>query len=96
MDYLDVAELTDQLETEEVSKYLGYVIDDGGNAEQGGRATVVLKVPEQKGEDQPNTEAHEPSNEEEGRALEVFKLLQYGHPFRDLSHRLGKHFCLKG
>lgn len=71
------------------------MIDDGGNAEEGRCATVILKMPEEESEDQADAEAHKPSYEEERSTLQVLELFQHGHPFWDLPHRLGKHFCLK-
>jgi len=90
-----VSYLPDKLETEKVRKDLGYVIDDGCYAEQGRRTAVILKVPEEEGEDQPDAESHEPRDEEKRGALEVFELLQHRYPFRYFFHRLGKHFSLK-
>lgn len=52
-------------------------------------------MPKEEGKNQPDTESHEPRDEKEGCALEVFELLQYGHPFRDLSRRLSEHFRLE-
>lgn len=77
--------LTDQLKTEKVGKYLWYVIDDGGNAEEGRCATVILKMPEEESEDQADAEAHKPSYEEERSTLQVLELFQHGHPFWDRS-----------
>lgn len=93
--YLHVTDLTDQFKAEEVSEYLGNVVDHRGDTEQSRRATVILKVPKKEGENQPDTETHEPRDEEEWRAFEILELLQHGHPFRDLSHRLSKHFRLE-
>lgn len=93
--YLHVTDLTDQFKAEEVSEYLGNVVDHRSDTEQSRRATVILKVPKKEGENQPDTETHEPRDEEEWRAFEILELLQHGHPFRDLSHRLSKHFRLE-
>lgn len=90
-----MADLTDQFETEEVGEYLGNMVDDGGDAEESRCSAVILKVPEEEGEDQADTEAHEPGDEQKGSAFEILELLQHGHPFRDLSHRLGEHFRLE-
>lgn len=90
-----MADLTDQLETEEVGEYLGNMVDDGGDSEEGRCSTVILKMPEEEGEDQAYAEAHEPRDEEKGSAFEILELLQHGHPFRDLSHRLGEHLGLE-
>lgn len=95
MYYLHVTDLTDQFEAEEVGEYLRDMVDHRSNAEQGGCAAVILQVPEQEGEDQADTETHEPGDEEERGALQIFELLQHGHPFWDLPHRLSEHFCLK-
>lgn len=71
------------------------MVDDRGDAEQSRCPAVILKVPEEEGEDQSDTEAHEPGDEQEGSAFQILELLQHGHPFRDLSHRLSEHFRLE-
>lgn len=90
-----MTDLCNQFETEEISEDLGNVIYHGGNAEESGRTAVILKMPEEKSEDESDTEAHPPGDEKEGTTLEIFKLLQDRHPFWNLSHRLSKHFRLR-
>lgn len=87
--------LCDQLKAEEVSEYLRDVVDDGSHAEEGRGSPKVLQMPEEEGEDEPDTEAHEPSHEQEWGALQVFELLQDRNPLRHLSCCLGEHLSLK-
>ena len=63
--YLDVSVFGDDLEGVKVGGHLGHVVDDGGDAEEGGAAAKVLEVPEEEGEDQPDPDAHHPGGQHE-------------------------------
>lgn len=89
-----MANLGNQTEAKEVGENLGNMIDDRGHTEQGGSATIVLQMPEQKGEDQANAEAHEPGHEKEGCGFQIFKVGQHSHPLWQLLGRLGEHLGL--
>ena len=52
-------------------------------------------MPEQEGEYESDAETHEPSYEEERRALDVLELLDDGDPFRHCLGGLGEDFRLK-
>lgn len=89
-----MANLRDQPEAEEVCEDLRDVIDDGGNTEECRRASVILKMPEQECEDKADSEAHKPSDEQEGGALQILELLQHRDPFGHFARCLGKHLGL--
>ena len=45
------------------------MVDDWSDAEQSGRTTQVLQVPEEKGEDDADAETHEPGDEQDRHVL---------------------------
>ena len=56
------------------------MVDDGGDAEEGGRASQVLQVPEQEGKHQSNSKAAKPENEEHGGVLDGSEHLEHADP----------------
>ena len=59
------------------------MVDDGGNAEECGRAAEVLEVPEEEGEDEADGEPHEPRDKDDGAVRHGGKYLQHVHPLRN-------------
>lgn len=94
--YLDVTDLRDELEAEEVSENLAQMIDDGSDTEECRRAAIILKMPEQESEDEPNAEAEKPGDEQERQALQVLaELREHENPLGRLGREsLRKHFRL--
>ena len=60
-----------ELLAEEVGGHFRHVVDDGGDSEERGSAVQVLQMPEQEGEDETHSEAHEPRDEEHGAHSQV-------------------------
>ena len=73
---LHVPVLGDDLEAVEVGAHLRDVVDDGGNAKDGRVAAVVLEMPEEEGEDEPDADPHDPRHNHERQQTEVGKGLR--------------------
>ena len=52
---------------------------------------VHLQMPEKKGENEANPDAHPPGHEKERLAPKCLELLQHHQPLRQLFVRLGEH-----
>lgn len=61
--------LTYQTKTEEVGENLRNMIDDRSHTEQRRRTSEILQVPEEKRENQSDSEPHKPGNEQERGAF---------------------------
>lgn len=52
-------------------------------------------MPEEKSENQPDSEPHEPSDEQKRSAFNIFELFQHRNPFGDFPSGLREDFRLK-
>lgn len=91
---LCVANAFDEIDAVEVSRNLTEVVDHTRQTVQRRRATEVLQVPEEKGEDQADPEAHEPGDKKESKSSLVVHRSQNSHPIRNFSRTLGIHSTL--
>ena len=87
-----MADALDEIDAVEVGGNLAEVVDHTGQTVQRRRATQVLQVPEEKGEDQTNAEAHEPGDKEERQTPLVVHWSQHTHPVGHFSSSL----CIDG
>lgn len=71
------------------------MINYRSHPEKGGRAAEILQMPEEKCEDETDSEAHEPSHEKESGGFQVLELLKNRHPFGQFAVCLGEYFRLE-
>lgn len=79
-----MSNLAYETKTEEIGKYLRYMINDWCDAEKSRSAFKILQVPEEKRKYYTYTQAHKPGYEQERSITKIGERPQHSEPFWNL------------